>query len=125
MDFQIPENRAVEIAEHLVVIAGDENDLRAALGLAENRAQYIDVRLRPVHGLLHAPDVDDVADQEQVFHLDVMQIVEQQLGAATLESQMYVGDEDRADFQRRVTLALNHMCSSDASPFVWQHANRL
>ncbi len=96
MDLQVAEYRAVEIAEHFVVVARDEDHLGAALGLAEDRAQHVVVRLRPEHGLLHAPDVDDVADQEQRVHLDVMQEIEQQLGAAALESQMDVRNEDRS-----------------------------
>ena len=96
VNFQVAEHGAVEFAKYLVVIAGHEDDLGAALGLAENGAQHIVVRLRPVHGLLHAPDVDDVADQEQVIHLDVMQEVEQQLRAAAFESQMNIRDEDRS-----------------------------
>ena len=90
MDFQVAEHGAVEFAKHLVMIAWDEDHLGAALGLAQNGAQHIVVRLRPVHGLLHAPHVDDVADQEQVIHLHVVQEIEQQIGAAALEAQMDV-----------------------------------
>jgi hypothetical protein len=39
---------------------------------------------------LHAPHVDDVADQEQTIHVDVMQEIEQQVGAAAFETQMDV-----------------------------------
>ena len=90
MNFQVAEHGAVEFAKHLIVIAGDENHFGAALGLAQNRAQHIVVRLRPEHALLHAPHIDDVADQEQVVHLDVVQEIEQQVGAAAFEAQMDV-----------------------------------
>ena len=94
VNFQIAEHGAVELAKHLVVIAGDENDLGAALGLAEDRAHHVVVRLRPEHGFLHAPHIDDVAHQEQAIHFDVMQEIEQQIRAAAFEAQMDVRDED-------------------------------
>ena len=90
MNFEVAEHGPVEIAEYLVVIAGNENHLRAAFGLAQNGPQHIVVRLRPIHGLLHAPHIDDVADQEQGVHFDVMQEIEQQVGAAAFEAQMDV-----------------------------------
>ena len=90
MNFQVAEHGAVELAEHLVVIARDEDHLGAALGLAQDGAQHIVVRLRPKHGLFHAPHIDDVADQKQRVHLDVMQEIEQQIGAAAFETQMDV-----------------------------------
>jgi hypothetical protein len=39
---------------------------------------------------LHAPHVDDVADQEQGIHFDAMQEIQQQLSAATFETQVNV-----------------------------------
>ncbi len=84
VNFQIAEHGAVEFAEHLVVVAGNEDHLGAALGLAEDGAQHVVVRLRPEHGLLHAPDIDDVADQEQGVHLDVVQKIEQQIRRCSL-----------------------------------------
>ena len=90
VNFEVAEHGTVEFAKHFVVIAGDEDDLGAALGLAQNGAQHIVVRLRPEHGLFHAPHIDDVADQEQIVHLDVVQEIEQQIGAAAFEAQMDV-----------------------------------
>ena len=49
VNFQIAEHRTVELAKHLVMIAGDEDHLGAALGLAQDGAQHIVVRLRPEH----------------------------------------------------------------------------
>jgi len=90
MNFEIAEHGTVEFAEYLVVIAGDENHFGAALGLAEDGAQHIVMRLRPVHAFLHAPHVDDVTDQEQEIHFHVMQEIQEQVGAAAFEAQMDV-----------------------------------
>jgi hypothetical protein len=88
VNFQIAENSAVEFPEHFVVIAGDENNLGAAFGLAQYGSQHIVVCLRPKHGFLHAPDIDDVAHQEQSIHFDVVQKIQQQVGAAAFEAKM-------------------------------------
>jgi hypothetical protein len=48
------------------------------------------VRLRPIHGLLHVPHIDDVAHEKQGVHLDVVQEIQQQFGAAAFEPQMDV-----------------------------------
>ncbi len=77
MNFQIAEHGTVEFPKHLIMIARDEDDLGPALGLAQYGAHHVIVRLRPEHGPFHAPDIDDVADQEQVIHLDVVQVIEQ------------------------------------------------
>ena len=79
-----------EVAELLVVIARHIDHARAVLGLAENRAQHVAVRLRPVDRAAQAPHIDDVADKEQGVHLDVVQKIEQPVGAAALEAQMDV-----------------------------------
>jgi hypothetical protein len=65
--------------------------------------------LWPEHGPFHAPHVDDVADQEQTIHVDVMQKIQQQLGAAAFEAQMNVRDKDRSQSQRRGSVTLNHV----------------
>ena len=94
MDLDVAEHHAVVVAKHAVVIAGDVDDARALLGLAEDRADDVVVRLRPEERLAQAPDVDDVADQVERFGLDRAQEVEQVRGAAAPESQVDVGDED-------------------------------
>jgi hypothetical protein len=56
--------------------------------------------LRPEHGLFHAPHIDDIADQKQGIHLDVMQEIEQQIRAATLETQVDIGNEYCSQLER-------------------------
>ena len=46
-DLDVAEHHAVVVAKHAVVIAGDVDDARAVLGLAEDRADDVVVRLRP------------------------------------------------------------------------------
>jgi hypothetical protein len=79
MNLQIAEYCPVEFAEHLVVIARNENYFGA--------------------------------DEEQTIHLDVVQEVEQQIGAAAFEPQMDVRDKDRSQ-SRRGGIALRHVTFS-------------
>ena len=62
-DFHSAEIHAAERADHLVVIARDIDDPRAALGTLEDAPDNIAVFGRPVDLLLQPPAVDDVADQ--------------------------------------------------------------
>jgi hypothetical protein len=96
MNFQIAEDGTVEIPEYFVMVAWNENHLGASLGFTQDGAQYVVMGLRPEHAFLHAPDIDDVAHQKQSIHLDVVEKIEQQVGATALEAQMNVGDEDRS-----------------------------
>jgi hypothetical protein len=67
--------------------------------------------LRPEHGSLHAPDIDDVAHQEQGIHLDVVQKIQQQLRAAALEAQMDIRDEYGPQSRGRGAFTLRHASS--------------
>ena len=82
MNLEIAEAAAAELAQLFVMIAGHVDDTRAMLGLAEDGAQHVVVDLRPVETAAHAPEVDDVPDQEQLLHLYVAQKIEHQLGPA-------------------------------------------
>jgi hypothetical protein len=57
--------------------------------------------LRPEHAFLHAPYIDDVADQKQRIHLDVMEEIQQEFRAAAFEAEMDVGYEHRSKSQWR------------------------
>ena len=52
-----------ELAQLLIVIAGDVDDLRALARRAQHLLHDVVVRLRPVPALLQLPAVEDVADQ--------------------------------------------------------------
>ena len=99
-DLDVAEHQPVVIAERPVVIAGNVDDPRAVLGLAENRADDVVMRLRPVETARQAPHVDDVADEVDLLALDAAQEVEQEFRAASLETKMDVGDEDATESQR-------------------------
>jgi hypothetical protein len=112
MDLEIAEHGSVELPEHFVVISGHENHLGAALRLPQDGSDHVVVRLGPEHALFHAPDVDDVPDQEQRLHLDVVQEIEQQIGAAALEPQVHVRNKDRSQLEGRRRVTLDHDASS-------------
>src|SRR3546814_9393945 len=71
-DLDTAEIRACELAEHLVVIAGDIDDVRAALGALHDAADDRIVPLGPVKALLQSPAVDDVADPVEDIAVDVI-----------------------------------------------------
>src|SRR5271170_3186072 len=96
VNFQVAEAEARELPQVDIVIAGYVNDARVVLGLAEDRAQHIVVQLRPVKVAAHGLQIDDVADQKQLFGLDPMQEIEQQVGAAFARAQMQIRQEDAA-----------------------------
>jgi hypothetical protein len=52
------------------------------------------VRLRPEDPLPHFPDVDDVADEIEIFAVYGMQEIQQVIGAASAEPQMDIGNPD-------------------------------
>ena len=61
---------ATELTQHLVMIAGHKNDARALFCFAQQCAQHVAVLLRPVNALAQAPQINDVAHQIQLFHID-------------------------------------------------------
>ena len=73
--------------------------------------------------LLQAPDVDDVADQVERFGLDRAQEVEQVRGAAAPESQVDVGDEDRAKPEGRLGWA-SGSCALRTCALTWRAGSR-
>ncbi len=95
-DLDAAEIEPGELAEHLVVIAGDIDDPRAALGALEDAPDDVVVRRGPVELLLQPPAVDDVADQVHRLAVDIVEEVDQHLGVAALGAEMDVGDPDRA-----------------------------
>src|ERR1700676_3049140 len=99
--FQVAEANAADLAKLLVVVAGHVDHPCATLGLAEDRAQNVTVRLRPIEAAAQAPDIDDVADQDQLIGLDPAQKVEHQLGAAVARAEVNVGDKSGAYLNSR------------------------
>src|SRR5215475_14346414 len=67
----------------------------------EDLLQYGVLGCRPVDpAALHRPEVDDVADEEQVLRVVRLQKLEQTLGLAGARAQVDVGEEDRPDLVR-------------------------
>src|SRR3546814_17416044 len=95
-DLDTAEIRACELAEHLVVIAGDIDDVRAALGALHDAADDRIVPLGPVKALLQSPAVDDVADQVEDIAVDVIEEIEQQPVVASSRAEVDVGNPDRS-----------------------------
>jgi hypothetical protein len=84
------------VAQHLVVVAGDEHDAGAAVRHLEHAADDLAMRVGPVPALAQPPAVDDVADQVERLALDRAQEVHQHRGVAAARAEMDVGDPDGA-----------------------------
>src|SRR5581483_155813 len=84
------------VAQHLVVIPGDVDDLRALARLAEELLHHVVVQLVPVPRAAQAPAVDDVADEIEEVGLGVLEEIEEEAGLAAARAKMNVGDPDRA-----------------------------
>ena len=85
-----------EVAEAFVVIARDVDDARALASLAQQFLDDVVVRLMPVPGAAHPPDIDDVADEIEVIGLGRPQEIEEKLGIAALGAEVNVRYPDRA-----------------------------
>ena len=92
----IAETDADMFAQGLVVVARDEHHVLAVSRAAQDLLHDGVLRRRPAHVALHRPEIDDVADQQQVLGRIRAQEVEQALGLAGARAEMHVGDEHRA-----------------------------
>ena len=106
------EMRAVIVAQELVVIAGDVDDLGALARLAQKLLDEVVMRLRPVPARFQRPAVDDVADEIDRVGIVEAQEVEQKVGLRTAGSEMNVGDEQRAKAPLRALVT--HIVTSHA-----------
>jgi hypothetical protein len=96
-DLDAAEGEADETARGLVVVAGDENDACAVLGLLEDAVDDAVVGLGPVPALLEAPHVDDVADQVEGVAVDAFDEASGLAGAGAAGAHVEVADEDGAE----------------------------
>ena len=95
LDREVAEDQADMVAEQLVVVARNKNDLGVVLSLAEERPNDVVVALGPVESVAETPAVDDVTDQIELFAFHAAEKIQQQLGLTTFESQMDIRYEDR------------------------------
>ena len=89
--------RAVIVAQELVVVAGDVDDLGALARLAQHLLHEVVVRLRPVPARFQRPAIDDIADQVDRVGVVAAQEIEQSFGLRAAGPEMHVGDKQRAE----------------------------
>src|SRR3546814_3874829 len=77
-DLHTAEVEACELPQHLVVIAGDVDDMGAVLGPLHHTANDGIVPLWPVEASLHPPTINDVADQVERVAVDMVEKVDQE-----------------------------------------------
>ena len=85
-----------EVAEVFIMVAGDVDHPGSLARLAQYLLHNVVVRLTPVPRALHAPAIDDVADQIQILAFRVLQKVEQHLRLTAARAKMNVGNPDAA-----------------------------
>ena len=95
-DIDAAEMRAVIVAQELVVIAGDVDDLGALARLAQHLLHEVVVRLRPVPVGLQRPAVDDIADEIDGIGIMAAEEIQQSVGLRAAGSEMDVGDKQSA-----------------------------
>ena len=80
--FDPAESQPGIVAQHLVVVAGNEHHPGAAMRHLEDAAQHLVVGIGPEPALFQPPAVDDVAHQIERLALDRAQEIGQQFGIA-------------------------------------------
>ena len=109
-NFHPAEIHAGEGPNHLVMIAGDVDDPRAAVRALEDAPDDVVVFGRPVELLLQPPSVDDIADEVQCLAVRMVEEVDQQFGIAALGAEVDVADPDGAELAPLVEAgALGHL----------------
>jgi hypothetical protein len=99
-DTDVTESKPVVVAQRMIVVAGHIDDRGPGLGLVQDGAHDVVVRLGPIQAAFHVPEVDDIPEQVQVIALDGIEKVEQVMGLAVFGAQVDVGDPDAAVMQR-------------------------
>jgi hypothetical protein len=95
------EMHAAEVADAVVVIAGDVDHRDALARQPQHLLHHVVMRLWPEPAGLHLPAVDDIAHQVERVALQHPDELQQPLGLATLGPQVHVGDKGGAAAQGR------------------------
>ncbi len=96
LDDDAPEAAEGEVAEILVVVAGDVDDTGPLAGLTQQFLDDVVVGLVPIPGAPEAPAVEDVADQIEEVGVRYLEEIEKQLGIAATGTQMDIRNPDGA-----------------------------
>ena len=84
-----------EIAEILVVVSGNENDLRAFARLAHDFLDHVVVQLVPIPFLAQRPAVDHVAHEIEPFAFGFAQEIKQRRGLGAARAEVDIRDKNR------------------------------
>lgn len=112
LDDDAPEAAEGEVAENLVVIAGDVDDAGPLAGLAQQFLDDVVVGLVPVPGALEAPAVEDVADQVEEVGIGLLQEIEKKLGIAAAGTQVDIRNPDGAVAPRQGSNGVQRVSNS-------------
>ena len=91
------------LADRLVVVAGNEDDALTVTRALEDLLHHRVLGRGPVDAAAHGPEVDDVADEEEVVGLVLAQEFEQAFGLARARAEMDVREKDRTNLRHRFT----------------------
>jgi hypothetical protein len=100
-DRDAAETQVVEVAEVFIMVAGDVDDPGALAGLAQDLLDDIVVQLIPVPVLAERPVIDKVADDVETAAVGGAEKIEKETRLRPPRSQMYVGDPDGPEPERR------------------------
>ena len=91
----VAETRADPLAERVVMVAGQVENLGSFPRPPEKKGHDIGVRLRPMKPHSEAPEIDDVADEVDALSGRPLQKGEQCFGVAALRTKVQVGQPHR------------------------------
>ena len=80
--------------EHLVMIAGDVDHVRAIGRMLQDQPQHVIMRRIPVPGFAQPPAIHDVPHQEQPVAGDAGEEIHQEIAAAAARAEMEIRDEN-------------------------------
>ena len=90
MDLDSAETHAAVASDALIVIAGNEDDLRSLAGLAKKLLQHVIMRLQPQGVSPDPPKIDDVADEIDRVGIVVAEKIEKSFGLACPRAKMEI-----------------------------------
>src|SRR5262249_22989531 len=89
-DLDAAQVKSAELAQSLVVVAGNEHNSCAVAHLAENRLHDVVMGPRPYGAAPNLPKVDNVADQIDCFRIMVPEKSEQHVRPACVRRKVHI-----------------------------------